>query len=146
MKRNFWRDLYPVSETRRRFARSSFWQIYLPIIAAALVAVGIAVAAIGFTRGGDFTESGQLATIILAGGLLAAGFLSWLVLLACLWGLNDVLDVLPVFTGRIRLRMISGSRVWTRNIYGVQRAAEAVFRFFRIRPAPPDLPLRRRDR
>jgi hypothetical protein len=146
MKRDFWRDLYPVSETRRRFARSSFWQIYFPIIAGALVAVGIAVAAIGFTRGGDFTRSGQVATIILAGGLLAAGFLSWLAILACLWGLNDLLDVLPVFTGRIRLRMISGSRVWKRNIYGVQHAAEAVFRFFRIRPAPPDLPLRRRDR
>jgi hypothetical protein len=132
MNRNFWHDLYPVSETRRRFARSSFWQIYFPVIAGALLAVGLAVAVIGFAPGGDFTQGGQLATIVLAAGLLAAGFLAWLILLACLVGLGETLAVIPALTSRMRLRVIPVARVWKRNIHFVERAAAAVFRFFKI--------------
>ena len=130
MDKNFWRDLYPTSETRRRFARTSWRWIYLPIAASALVAVGIAAAVLVSTPGGGFPQSGQLATIVLAGMLLAAGFFAWLVILACLWGLNDVLEILPVFTSRARLRVVIGARAWKRRISGIKRIAAAVFRFF----------------
>ncbi len=130
MDRNFWRDLYPMSETRRRLSRSSWVWIYLPIAAAVLVAAGLAVLIFGFAPGDGFMQGGQLATIILAGGMLAAGFLSWLAILACLWGLGDLMETLPALTTRMRLRFVTGARSWKRTIYTVKHAAGAVLRFF----------------
>jgi hypothetical protein len=129
MDRNFWRDLYPISETKRRFSRSSFLWIYLPIGASALIAVGIAVAVLGTVRGDEISQQAQLATIAMAAVLLAAGFFSWLFLLGSIWGLNDLLGVLPVFTSRMRLRFVIGARSWKRRISGIKRAAAAVSRF-----------------
>ena len=130
MDRNFWRDLYPMSETRRRLSRSSWVWIYLPIAAAVIVAAGLAILILGSAPGDGFLQGGQLATIILAGGMLVAGFLSWLVLLACLWGLGDLLQTLPAFTSRMRLRFVTGARSVRRTIYTVKRTAAAVMRFF----------------
>jgi hypothetical protein len=138
MKRDFWHDLYPVSETRRRFARSSFRQIYLPILLGALLAVGLAVAVVGFAPGGDYTQSSQLATIVMAIGLLTGGFLAWLAILACLWGLADALEALPRLTGVMRLRIIPAARIWKRNIHAAERAAAVVFRFLRIELKYPE--------
>jgi hypothetical protein len=128
--RNFWRDLYPLSETRRRFSRSSYLWIYLPIAASALVAVGAAIALLGFVPGNGFELGGQLAAIILAAVLLAAGFLSWLVILAFLWGLNDLLEILPALTSRMRLRFVIGARSWKRGFTTVKRTSAAISRFF----------------
>jgi hypothetical protein len=130
MDRNFWRDLYPMSETRRRLSRSSWGWIYLPIAAAVLVAAGLAIVIFSSAPGDGFLQGGQMATIILAGGMLAAGFLSWLVLLACLWGLGDLMQTFPALTTRMRLRFVTGARSSRRTIYTVKRTAAAVLRFF----------------
>jgi hypothetical protein len=130
MDRNFWRDLYPMSETRKRLSRSSWVWIYLPIGASVLIAAGLAITILGSTPGDGLVQGGQLATIILAGGMLAAGFLSWLVLLACLWGLGDVMQALPALTARMRLRFVTGARSSRRTIHAVKRTAAAVSRFF----------------
>jgi hypothetical protein len=126
MNKDFWRDLYPRSETRRRLSRSSWVWIYLPIAASVLIAAGLAVATLVSNPGDGFMQGGQLAVIILAGGMLAAGFLFWLAILACLWGLGDILQTLPALTTRIRLRFVTGARFWKRTIHAVKRTAEAV--------------------
>jgi hypothetical protein len=130
VERNFWRDLYPVSEARRRLRRASWLWIYLPIAASALVAAGIALALFGSQPGDGFEQSAQLATIILAGLLLVAGFLSWLILLVSISGLTDLLERLPVYSSRMRLRFVVGARSWKRTVTGIKRAASAVSRFF----------------
>ena len=53
-----------------------------------------------------------------------------LVLLACLWGLGDLMQTLPALTTRMRLRFVTGARSWRRTIYTVKHAAAAVMRFF----------------
>jgi hypothetical protein len=130
MNRNFWRDLYPMSETRRRLSRASFLWIYLPIAASALLAVGIAIAVLGFKPGDGIEDWSQLATIVLAAALLVTGFVSWLVILASIWGLRDLLDILPDFTSRMRLRFVVGARSWKRGLNTVKRSSAAVSRFF----------------
>jgi hypothetical protein len=130
MNRNFWRDLYPVSETRRRLARSSWIWIYLPIAAGFLIAACLAAVLLGSAPGDGYLQNGQLATIILAGGMLAAGFLGWLAILAALWGLGDLMQSLPMLTTRVRVRFVNDARLWKRNIHGVKRTAAAVTRFF----------------
>ncbi len=132
MDRNFWRDLFPMSETRRRLSRSSFLWIYLPILASALIAVGIAVAVLGFAPGDGFAQGAELATIILAAALLVTGFVSWLVILASIWGLRDLLAILPDFTSRMRLRFVIGAKSWKRGANAVKRSAVAVSRFFSV--------------
>jgi hypothetical protein len=130
VERNFWRDLYPVSETRRRLRRASWLWIYLPIAASALVAAGIALALFGSQPGDGLEQSAQLATIILAGLLLAAGFVSWLILLASISGLADLLEKLPFYSSRMRLRFVIGARSWKRSVTGIKRTAAAIARFF----------------
>lgn len=130
MDRNFWRDLYPMSETRRRLSRSSWIWIYLPIAASILLAAGLAVLILGSAQEDGFSLGGQLATIILAGGMLAAGFLSWLAILACLWGVGDVIRVLPALTTRMRLRFVTGAQAVKRIIHAVKRITAFVSRFF----------------
>ncbi len=130
MKKDFWRDLYPISETRRRLSRSSWVWIYVPIAASVLIAAGLAVAILVSTPGDGVMQGGQLAVILLAGGMLAAGFLAWLAILACLWGLGDVLQALPALTTRIRLRFVTGARFWKRAIHAVKRTVAAVSVFF----------------
>jgi len=119
-----------MSETRRRLSRSSWIWIYLPIAASILLAAGLAVLILGSVPEDGFSLGGQLATIILAGGMLAAGFLSWLAILACLWGLGDVLRGLPALTTRMRLRFVTGARSWKRTIHTVKRAGASVLGFF----------------
>jgi hypothetical protein len=152
MNRNFWRDLYPVSETRRRLARSSWIWIYLPIAAAFLAAACLAAVVLGSASGDGYLQNGQLATIILAGGMLAAGFIGWLTILAALWGLGDLLELLPALTTRVRVRFVSGARLLERNIHTAKRTAAAVSRFFSRekragapRWAPPGRPGVRRE-
>ena len=130
MNRKFWRDLYPMSETRRRLNQSSWVWIYLPVAASILIAAGLAVAILGFAPQDGYLLGGQLATIILAGGMLAAGFLSWLAILACLWGVGDVIRALPNVTTRMRLRFVAGAHAVTRTIHTVKRTAASVLRFF----------------
>jgi len=130
MDRKFWRDLYPMSETRRRFSSSSVLWIYLPIAASALIAIGIAIAVLGTPPGDGFAHTAELATIVLAAVLLVAGFLSWLALLASIWGLGDLLEVLPVFSSRMRLRFVVGARSWKRAFTGIKRTAAGISRFF----------------
>ena len=130
MNRNFWRDLYPVSETRRRLAQSSWVWIYLPIAAGFLIAACLAVVLLGSAPGDGYLQFGQLATIILAGGMLAAGFLGWLAILAALWGLGDLVQSLPMLTTRVRVRFVNNAHMWKRNILAVKRTAAAVSRFF----------------
>jgi peptidoglycan biosynthesis protein MviN/MurJ (putative lipid II flippase) len=111
--------------------------IYLPIAASALVAVGIALAVLGSISGSGpagWEHWAQLATIILAAGLLAAGFASWLILLTSIWGLGDLLKILPDFTSRMRLRFVTGARSWRRGFHAFKRSAAAISRFF---SAPP---------
>jgi hypothetical protein len=129
MDKNFWRDLYPTSETHKRFARSTLLRIYLPIGAAILFFAGIAVAVLASSPGDGLSQSAQLATTVMAAVLLAAGFLSWLLILVFLWGLYDVLEVLPVITSRVRPRFVIAARSWRKRINGVRRISAAVFRF-----------------
>lgn len=130
MDRNFWRDLYPISDTRKRLSRSSFLWIYLPIGAGALLAIVIAAAVLTSRPEDGYSQGAQLATVAMAFILLAAGFASWLVILLLIWELNDLLDVLPALAGRMRLRFVIGARSWKRRISGVKRIAAGVFRFF----------------
>ncbi len=130
MDRNFWRDLYPVSETRRRFARRSLLWIYLPVGAAVLLAVAAAAALLVSGAANGSEHDAQMATVVLAAGLLAAGFVSWLAILISLWGIGDALDVLPALGGRVRLRFVSGARMWKRGILSVKRTVAAAARFF----------------
>ncbi|MBN2084406.1 MAG: hypothetical protein JW748_04215 [Anaerolineales bacterium] len=130
MDRKFWRDLYPMSETRRRFTQSSWAWIYLPIGASILIAAWLAVAILGFAPEDGYMQGGQLATIILAGGMLAAGFFSWLVILVCLWGVGDVMRALPALTTRMRLRFVTGADTVKRMIHTVKRTAASVLRIF----------------
>jgi hypothetical protein len=130
MNRNFWRDLYPVSETRRRLARSSWVWIYLPIAAGFLIAACLAAILLGSGPGDGYLQTGQVATIILAGGMLAVGFLGWLVILAALWALGDLMQLLPMLTTRMRVRFVNDARLLKRNIHTVKHTAAAVSRFF----------------
>jgi hypothetical protein len=141
MNKDFWRDLYPMSETRRRFSRSSRLWIYLPVAAAVLLAAAAAVALLVSVPVSGPAHEGQLATIVLAAGFLAAGFVSWLAILACVWGLGDLLDVLPALTSRMRLRFVVGARSWRRGIYAFKRTTAAVARFFS--PQRRQAPIRR---
>jgi F0F1-type ATP synthase membrane subunit c/vacuolar-type H+-ATPase subunit K len=143
MDRNFWRDLYPISETKRRFAHYSYLWIYLPIGAAAVIAVGIAAAVLGSVTGEGIAHDAQLATVAMAGALLAAGFLAWLVILALLWGVGDVLRILPALSGRVRLRFVTRARSLKRTFIGVKRTAAAVARFFSIHQTGDDVGARR---
>lgn len=129
MSKMFWRDFNPASEARKDFERASWWRIYLPVAASALIAVGAAVVVLGVVPGDGLEQAGQLATIILAAGMLAAGFIAWLVILTCLWNLGDGLKILPAFTSRMRLRFVLIARSWKRHLHGVRRAAAAVSRF-----------------
>jgi hypothetical protein len=139
MDRNFWHDLYPTSETRKRFSRSSALWIYLPIAAGALIAGVAAVAVLVFVprdSSAAWAQWAQLATIILAAALLVTGFISWLVILASIWGLRDLLRALPDFTSRMRLRFIFGARSWKRGLNTVKRSAAAVSRVLSPDPHP----------
>jgi hypothetical protein len=135
MDRNFWRDLYPISETRRRFARYSFRRIYLPVGAGVLVAAGIAAAVLAAAPGEDFSQTAQLATIAMAFALLGAGFVAWLFILGSLWGLNGILEILPVVSARMRLRFIIGARSYRKTINAIKHIAAAVFRALSPRKA-----------
>ena len=129
-EKHFWSDLYPAAETRRRLSRSSWVWIYLPIAASILAAAGAAVAVFGVLPDGGFEHPAHLATIILAAGLLAAGFVFWLAILICLWGINETLEVLPTLTSRLRWRSILIARSWKRGIHSIRRTAAAVLGFF----------------
>jgi hypothetical protein len=128
MDRNFWSDLFPISETRRRLSQSAFRRIYLPIGAFALIAVVLAAAVLGSDPGDGFSHAAQLATAVMAMTLLAAGFVAWLCILAAVWGLNDALEILPAITSRTRLRFVIVVRSWRRRILGVRRIAASAFR------------------
>src|SRR4030042_3294222 len=123
MDRNFWRDLYPISETRRRLNPPAFLCISLPIAATALIAVGIAIAVLGFTPGDGFANWAQTATIVLAAALMVTGFVSWLAILASIWGLRDLMGHLPDFASQMRLRVVIRARSLERGINTVQHSA-----------------------
>jgi hypothetical protein len=129
MNRNFWHDLYPTSETRKRLARSSLLWIYLPIAVGALLAVAVAVAVLGLAPRASpagWAHWAELATVILAAALLVTGFIAWLAILTSIWGLRDLLGKLPDFTSRMRLRFILGTRSWKRGLNAVKHAAAVV--------------------
>jgi hypothetical protein len=130
MRRNFWKDLYPISETRRRFARSTAVWIYLPIGIGALIAIAAAVAVIGGVPGSGLNQWAQAATIVLAGVLLGAGFAIWLLLVAAIGGLEDLMAVMPFFTSRLRLRVVTGARWWNRTLNEIRRSIISVTGFF----------------
>lgn len=122
MRRDFWRDLYPISETQRRFARATAVWIYLPIGVFTLIALAAAAAAIAGAVGNGLNQWAQLATIILAAALLAAGFAVWIILLAAIGGLEDLLETMPFFTSRLRLRVVTIARAGRRTLNEIRRA------------------------
>jgi hypothetical protein len=124
MRRDFWRDLYPISETQRRFARATAVWIYLPIGLGALIALAAAVAVIGGGPGGGLTRWAQTVTIVFSAILLAAGFAALLLLLAAIGALEYLLEVLPFFTSRLRLRVVVGARWGNRTLNKVRHSIE----------------------
>ncbi|MBN1439280.1 MAG: hypothetical protein JW929_07725 [Anaerolineales bacterium] len=145
MDKDFWHDLYPTSETRRRLFRATILRIYLPIGVAALIAIGIGAAAFATARGGDPAHPAQLAILVLAAGLLAAGFVAWLIILESIWRIENVMRRLPEFTGWMRLHFILGARSWKRGANTVKRSADSVLRLFSQRAHGSGwAPLRRR--
>jgi hypothetical protein len=126
MRRDFWRDLYPISETQRRFARASALWIYLPIGLGALIAIAAAAALIGGSGGGGITVWSQIATILFTILMIGAGFAICLILLAVIGGLELLLETLPFFSSRVRLRVVTGARAVRRALKGIRRSVAFV--------------------
>jgi hypothetical protein len=130
MRRNFWRDLYPISETRRRFTRATALWIYLPIGLGALAAIAAAIAVIATVPGSGLERWAQAATIVLASVLIGTGFAAWLLLIAAIGELEDLMEVMPFFTSRLRLRVVTGARWWNRTLNDVRRSIASLIEFF----------------
>jgi hypothetical protein len=124
MRRDFWRDLYPISETQRRFARATAAWIYLPIGLGALIAIAAAVAVIGGGAGSGLTRWAQTITVVFTAILLGAGLALLLLLVAAIGGLEYLLEVLPFFTSRVRLRVVAGARWGNRALNKVLHSLE----------------------
>jgi hypothetical protein len=124
MRRDFWRDLYPISETQKRFARATAVWIYLPIGFGALIAIAAAAAVIGGGPGGGLIRWAQTVTIVFSAMLMGAGFAVLLLLLAAIGGLEYLLEVLPFFTSRLRLRVVAGARWGNRALNKVRHSIE----------------------
>jgi hypothetical protein len=123
MQRNVMNDIYPVSEARRRFAAECWRWIYLPVIACLAVVVGIVLAMAGSSGGYGFGLWAQLATIVFAGFLIAAGLFVLPLLLAFVWVAAELLDVLPIFTVRMRMGMVIYSYRLRKISRGIHRIA-----------------------
>ncbi len=124
MRRDFWRDLYPISETQRRFARATAAWIYLPIGAGALIALAVAFAVIGGGSGSGLTRWAQTVTVVFSAILIGAGLAFLLLLVAAIGGLEYLLEVLPFFTSRVRLRVVAGARWGNRALNKLQHSIE----------------------
>lgn len=122
MRRDFWRDLFPISETQRRFARASAAWIYLPIGIGALVALAAAAAVIVGGAENGLARWAQIATILFAFLLIAAGFAVFLLLLAAIGGLELLLEALPFFSSRVRLRVVTFARAARRTLNDIRRS------------------------
>jgi hypothetical protein len=120
MRRDFWRDLYPISETRRRFARATAIWIYLPIGTGALIALAAAAALIVGSAGSSLSSWAQIATILFTVLMIVAGFAICLLLLAAIGGLELLLETLPFFSSRVRLRVVTGARAIRRGLNGIR--------------------------
>lgn len=116
MRRDFWRDLYPISETRRRFTRATAMWIYLPIGVGALIALAAAAVLIAGSAGSGLSSWAQIATILFTVLMIVAGFAICLVLLAAIGGLELLLKTLPFFSSRVRLRVVTGARAIRRGL------------------------------
>jgi hypothetical protein len=130
MRRDFWRDLYPITETQRRFSRATAAWIYLPIAIGALLALAVAAAVIGGGASGGLTRWAQTVTIVFSAVLLGAGFAALLLLVAAIGALEYLLEVLPFFTSRLRLRVVAGARWGNRALNKVQHSIESLTGIF----------------
>jgi len=130
MRRDFWRDLYPISETRRRFGRATALWIYLPVGLAALIVLAVAAAVFVGGPSGGLSRWSQTVTIVFTVVLLAAGFAALLLLLAAIGALEYLLEVLPFFTSRVRLRVVAGARWGNRALNKAQHSIEYLTGFF----------------
>jgi hypothetical protein len=119
MYRKITNDIYPVSEARRRFTAECWRWIYLPILACLGIVIGIAIAIAGSRHGAGIAHWAQLATIFFAGCLMIAGLFVLPFLLGFVGILGKLLDVLPVFTGRMRMNVVLYS-------YRVQRISRGI--------------------
>ncbi len=126
MRRDFWRDLYPISETQKRFARASAVWIYLPIGIGALIALAVGAGLIVGSSGGGLSSWAEIATIIFSALLIAAGLAFFVLLLAAIGGLELLLETLPFFSSRVRLRVVTGARGIRRILTQIRQTVAVV--------------------
>jgi hypothetical protein len=124
MRRDFWRDFSPISETQRRFARASAVWIYLPIGIGALIALAVGALLIVGSSGGGLSSWAEIATILFSAILIGAGLAFFLLLLAAIGALEYLLETLPFFTSRVRLRVVAGARWASRALNKTQHSME----------------------
>ncbi len=126
MRRDFWRDLYPISETQRRFTRASAAWIYLPIGLGALIALAVGAVLIAGSSGNGLGRWAEIATILFSTLLIAAGLAFFLLLLAAIGGLELLLETLPFFSSRVRLRVVTGARGIRRILTQIRQSVAVV--------------------
>jgi hypothetical protein len=120
-------DIYPVSEARQRFKAECWRWIYLPIIACLVVVIGVAFALAGSHNGAGLSHWAQLAMIAFTGIFIVAGLFVLPFLLAFVWTIEELLGVLPVFTGRMRMNVVLTSYRVQKIFRGINRIAGFLF-------------------
>jgi len=101
-------------DPRRRFERAAFLWITLPILLVALLAVVFFLATVATAGGGRLGTLAELASVFLAGILLATGALIFVVCVAAARGVNRLVVFLPPRTQRIRRATARAALVTTR--------------------------------
>jgi hypothetical protein len=123
MYKKIMNDIYPVSEARKRFRAECWRWIYLPIIACLVIVTGVAFALAGSSNGAGLSHWAQLAMTAFAGIFIVAGLLVLPFLLAFVWILEELLEVLPIFTGRVRMNVVLTSYRVQKIFRGISRVA-----------------------
>jgi hypothetical protein len=101
-------------DPRRRFERAAFLWITLPILLVALMAAIFFLATVATAGGGRLGTLAQLATVMLAGILLAAGAATIVFCVAAARGVNRLVVFLPPRTRRIRRATAQAAMVTAR--------------------------------
>lgn len=89
-------------DSRRRFQRATVIWIYLPICLSALLALGLLISLTAASGGGNLESLSQVAIVILAVILLAAGFTVLVFCIAAAFGIGLLVDLIPRHTDRLR--------------------------------------------
>jgi cell division septal protein FtsQ len=96
------REPASIPETRKRFMRATALWIYLPVCAGVLAALGLMIGITAGGSGGRMQAWSQLATVLMAAMLIAAGVAGLIFLVTAAIGIGMLVDRLPRYSVRMR--------------------------------------------